>query len=456
MQRRNKMKAKTSKTLIKAAALLSAAFLFAASPLSVGQSIYAADSNAPSISIEKPSGWQTGSTKLSIMVDTSQTDVAKIEAKIGKHGTWKDVTKSKSVTIDSNDTVYVRVTDTDGNVYEQNRSIYCYDNTKPTVSATLTNGVLTIQGSDVNSDIVSYTVNGTKYSDLDNGTLKIQLTQKNFKTKTITITATDASGNTSDKYTLQNPYYEWAKTNSSTTGSSSSTTLSATSATSTTDSTSDTENTSPLPQDAGASEQTDAKGTVEERTVTGIEEEIAESGDETESVTQTASEGTKVFYTISTKSGKIFYLVIDNSKSEDNVYFLTEVSENDLLNFTLSDTVTLPEEDSITAEVEGSVDASYDTDSTETDAAEDDEVQMPEDKSGFGSKIFVIIILALVFAGAYYVKVYKPKHEDDDEEYEEEDEAEEESEYEEESEAEESEEAESKADDDKENAGKEN
>jgi flagellar biosynthesis/type III secretory pathway M-ring protein FliF/YscJ len=118
------------------------------------------------------------------------------------------------------------------------------------------------------------------------------------------------------------------------------------------------------------------------------------------------------------------------------VYFLTEVSENDLLNFTLSDTVTLPEEDSITAEVEGRVDASYDTDSTESDAMEDDEVQMPEDKSGIGSKIFVIIILALVFAGAYYVKVYKPKHEDDDEEYEEEDEAEEESEYEEESESE--------------------
>ena len=35
-----------------------------------------------------------------------------------------------------------------------------------------------------------------------------------------------------------------------------------------------------------------------------------------------------------TKSGKIFYLIIDNSKSQDNVYFLTEVSEKDLMNFT--------------------------------------------------------------------------------------------------------------------------
>ena len=103
--------------------------------------------------------------------------------------------------------------------------------------------------------------------------------------------------------------------------------------------------TSPLPQDAQASEPTEARGTVDERTVTGIEEELAVTGEDAENITQTATEGTKEFYTISTKSGKVFYLVIDNSRSQDNVYFLTEVSERDLMNFTLSDTVTLPEVD---------------------------------------------------------------------------------------------------------------
>ena len=81
-----------------------------------------------------------------------------------------------------------------------------------------------------------------------------------------------------------------------------------------------------------------------------IEEQLNKEGETADSVTKTATEGTKEFYTISTKSGKIFYLIIDNSKSQDNVYFLTEVSEKDLMNFTLSDSVTLPEVDTVYAE----------------------------------------------------------------------------------------------------------
>ena len=60
--------------------------------------------------------------------------------------------------------------------------------------------------------------------------------------------------------------------------------------------------TSPLPQDAQASEPTDAKGTVDDRTVTGIEEQLNKEGETADSVTKTATEGTKEFYTISTKS----------------------------------------------------------------------------------------------------------------------------------------------------------
>lgn len=71
--------------------------------------------------------------------------VAKIEAKAGKDGSWQDVTESRSITINGNQTVYVRVTDAEGTVYEQNRSIRCYDTEKPTLSASLTDGVLTIR-----------------------------------------------------------------------------------------------------------------------------------------------------------------------------------------------------------------------------------------------------------------------------------------------------------------------
>jgi hypothetical protein len=374
------------------------------------QSVFAAESSTPSITIEKPDGWKQGDTTVSILVDSSQIEIKKIEAKVGQDGNWQDVTSSKSVTISGNQTVYVRVTDSEGNVYEQNRSIRCYDTEKPTLSASLTDGVLTIQGNDSNSGIASVTVNGTTYTDLENGKLRVQLTQKDFTTKTIEITATDTAGNTSDKYTLQNPYYEWAVKQAQQ-QSASSDDLSTTSSTGTTD----TETTSPLPQDAEASEPTDAKGTVDDRTVTGIEEELAQAGEDAESITQTATEGTKEFYTISTKSGKIFYLIIDNSKSEDNVYFLTEVSEKDLMNFTLSDTVTLPEVDTVYAEPEQE-ETEEEPAETAQEEPEEEEVQMPEDKSSVGSYILIGLVAAGVLGGAYYFKVYKPKQDSDDEE----------------------------------------
>ncbi len=54
------------------------------------------------------------------------------------------------------------------------------------------------------------------------------------------------------------------------------------------------------------------------------------------------SEQGKEFYTIQTASEKVFYLVIDRDGDEEMVYFLTEVSENDLLNTTSDNSETLP------------------------------------------------------------------------------------------------------------------
>lgn len=76
-------------------------------------------------------------------------------------------------------------------------SIRCYDSEKPTLIASLTDGVLTIQGQDQVSGIQSITVNGTEYTDLKDGQLKIQLTQKDFTTKQIEISAKDGAGNES-------------------------------------------------------------------------------------------------------------------------------------------------------------------------------------------------------------------------------------------------------------------
>lgn len=383
---------------------------------------YAADDN--SIGIEKPSGWKQGETTLTVTINASKlgegVTITKLEAKVGEDGSWTDITESHSISISKNDTVYVRATDSEGTTYEQNRSIKCYDSEKPTLAASLTDGVLTIQGKDTISGIASITVNGTEYRDLTEGTLKIQLTQKDFTTKKIEITATDNAGNTSDKYSLQNPYYEWAVKQAIAQSADSS----GNNATTTTPTGEDQQVTSPLPQDAKPSEPTTSTGTVEDRTVTGIEQELAEQNETVDKISSTTTAAGKEFYTISTKSGKVFYLIIDNEQSQDNVYFLTEVDEQDLMNFTLSDTVTLPDVDTVYATVDGEDDQT-ETPATEekpeeTEKPEEPEVEEPAKTSNLGSYLLIGLLAAGVGAGAWYMKIYKPKHEfDDDDEYEE-------------------------------------
>ena len=414
MMNLEKMKQKKSKNSVKKGLLAATTILCLTSPMLQTQSVLAAENTAPAITIEKPDGWRQGETAVAITVDASHMpegfSITKIEAKAGKDGSWQDVTGNGSISITGNQTVYVRVTDGEGKVYEQNRSIKCYDTEKPTLSASLTDGVLTIQGNDTVSGITSVTVNGTTYTDLKDGMLRVQLTQKDFTTKQIEITVTDGAGNTSEKYVLQNPYYEWAKKQAEkqkTSGDSNGAMATTTSADATgTEKTT----TSPLPQDAQASEPTDAKGTVDDRTVTGIEEQLNKEGETADSVTKTATEGTKEFYTISTKSGKIFYLIIDNSKSQDNVYFLTEVSEKDLMNFTLSDSVTLPEVDIVYAEPEKQAEEEK-PETTETDEKDkvEDEIQMPEDKSLAGTYLLIGLVAVGAAAGGYYLKVYAKK-----------------------------------------------
>lgn len=417
LEKMKQKKRRITKDRVKKSLLTVTTFLCLATPLLQTQTAYATEHTTPSITIEKPDGWKQGETTIAVTVDASHMpegfSVAKIEAKAGKDGSWKDVTGNGSITINGNQTVYVRVTDSEGKVYEQNRSIKCYDTEKPTLSASLTDGVLTIQGNDTVSGIIAVTVNGTTYTDLKDGKLRVQLTQKDFTTKKIEITATDGAGNTSEKYVLQNPYYEWAKKQASENsgGMATTTDTGAQNATGTENTT-----TAPLPQEAQASEPTDAKGTVEERTVTGIEEQLAKEGETADSVAKTGTEDTKEFYTISTKSGKIFYLIVDNSKSQDNVYFLTEVSEKDLMNFTLSDSVTLPEVDTVYAEPEKQVEEEKpETTETPENEKEEEKVQMPEDQNPWGTYLLIGLVAVGALAGGYYFKVYKPKHEYDDE-----------------------------------------
>ena len=386
-------------------------------------SVFAEESSQPVITIEKPEGWKQGDITLGVSVDISEMEdsfsVSRIEAKAGDGDGWMDITGSRSITVSGNTTVYVRVTDDEGNVYEQNRSVKCYDEGQPTISASLTDGVMTIRGNDTVSGIAAISVNGTSYTELTDGMLKVQLTQNDFTAKEIEITATDGAGNTSEIYSMPNPYYEWAVMEAQKQGAGESGGFSTVSPAGGEGETESVQ--APLPQDAQPSGPTEARGTVDERTITGIEEKLGKAGETVDTIDQTARRGGKEFYTISTKSGKIFYLIVDNDRQEDNVYFLTEVGEKDLLNFTLSDTVTLPQVNTVYAELE------QPEPEPDPAPAEPETTDTPEEKKQEETSSPAVGYLMLFLAGAgallagYYFKIYKPKHGFvEEEEYEEE------------------------------------
>ena len=119
-------------------------------------------------------------------------------------------------------------------------------------------------------------------------------------------------------------------------------------------------------------------------------------------VDNATSEDGKEFFTFTTEEGNVFFLIIDRSRSFDNVYFLNAVTEHDLMalaerseeNTTFSPIpppLPTPEsEDELTEEPEPPIDSE-------------------SQSSNNGTTIF-IIIAALAFGGAaYYLKIVRPK-----------------------------------------------
>ena len=152
------------------------------------------------------------------------------------------------------------------------------------------------------------------------------------------------------------------------------------------------------------------------------------------------TENEKEFFTISTPYENIFYLIVDRARESENVYFLNEVTEQDLFSLTSAKT---PKETAIPEQKEpvchctqkcavGMVNVQCElcsvnlkkcigitTDTEETQEAETKKENIPTEK---GTMIFSIVGIVIAIVVGYYFKVYRPKQEyidDDDEEAEE-------------------------------------
>ena len=393
------------------------------------------------ITISTPSGWHNDTTKVHISIEdvahSGNFTIKTVQAKIAQNGSWTDITEDMYVEISENTTVYVLVTDQRGKTYEKNRYIKCFDFTKPTLNAAVSDGLLSVQAHDTDSGIKAVYVNGYEFAELTNGVLNIRLQQFDAGYQYFTISAMDNAGNMSEVYKTANPYYTDPEKEDS----------------------SEKNPAEQLPVNAQATKPSSATAQVTEHTKTDSDgntvselspaeqkkqamAEAAASEEKEESGEKEKSETGKEFYTIQTASEKVFYLIIDRDGEEEMVYFLTEVTENDLLNVTANNSETLPKNsaalESAIPVTEGALPNNNGEQGTEeepaeepTESGEEESTEEPEpepektEENPMATYIILGIVAAAAIGGGYYFKVVRKKKEefldeDDDEEDEEE------------------------------------
>lgn len=270
------------------------------------------------------------------------------------------------------------------------------DTTIPTLTAVVNNGMLTVDATDDATGISAIYVNGFEFTDLTDGSLTIRMQQYDTGYQYFTMQAKDGAGNLSEVYRVNNPYYTFPDE----------------------DNGEEVEDTS-LPTDANPTKPSNAEGEVTDHVKTdnhgnktdrrsrsssstsssssstkssssstkssssstkksGIEDDEDEDEMEVDSASKITAEG-REFYTIMTKTGKVFYLVIDRTKDEETVHFLTDITENDLLNATEDNKPTLPQNSAVVIKDAGLADMSAGAGRDGEEAPEKEDISVSED-----------------------------------------------------------------------------
>lgn len=119
-------------------------------------------------------------------------------------------------------------------------------------------------------------------------------------------------------------------------------------------------------------------------------------------------DNTKQFLTIQTKNGNTFFLVLDRSSNTENVYMLSMIDENDLAEF-IEDTEIQPEPET---EIPQVVIPETEEEAVETEPETETETQ--QEGMNMGALVAIALLFACGIGGFYYLKVVKPKKDEDD------------------------------------------
>ncbi len=143
--------------------------------------------------------------------------------------------------------------------------------------------------------------------------------------------------------------------------------------------------------------------------ITDEERKAIESGGGTMAekvVTDGSTDSERLFYTVTTKEGHVFYLVIDQGNNSDNVYLLDQVTDSDL--YALAAEGEEPDKKEDTGSV---FDTGRDEKPAGTETGNTDTKEKEGKEKGGGDTFFILLIILLAAAAFYYYKIYKPKQE---------------------------------------------
>ena len=251
-----------------------------------------------------------------------------------------------------------------------------YDGNPPKVSAYIKGEDLTIAVSDEISGVRYLDVDGIRYTELDAGSIAINLKELERNAEYFTIIAFDNAGNRTNTLRVYNPYYVGD------------------------DPVSNTDKGVNNPQSADETKPTSATGIITSHTDENGEDMMDVSYREwKEGNSNGNTTGSKQFFTIKTKSDKTFYIVVDESYNQQTAYLLTEAGENDLLNFVNYDGNSIDSAETTVYTIPKSENKAV------TDTAQDEPKEEAKQKKSH--PVGLIIICAIAGAGVYFYRQKK-------------------------------------------------
>ena len=331
------------------------------------------------------------------------------------------------------------------------------DTTPPELAVSLDGDTLKIESSDDHSGVEAVFVDGNRINSLTNGAASVTLKDYAGTGKQVSVYAQDYAGNRSKTVKFENPYYEEpaptekpattvpqnqsskpVKPAQAQAASSGSTNHNAQSSNSGSHSSGNGSNAGTNTGANGGSNTASGtnNGSSNSQEETGTTSSIPDGAFTPEGTGTVLDEATgegddKQFYTITTETGNVFYLIIDGKRDDNNVYFLNGVTEADLMALAEKNEGTMsviPAEDVCTCtdkceagevntacpvcknDLKGCAGKEKPAETEEPAQAE----QPKKDKGSAGTIIFIIIALLAVGGVGYYVKIVRPKQQAED------------------------------------------